>query len=91
MKINDSQKEILQRKLATLWPLPRRCSICKNDDWLISDTIYEVREFQVLSFSQPASTIPFVTVLCAKCGHQIFFNAIQIGLVESDKKQVAHE
>ena len=89
MNLDDNQKEILIQKLQAIWPEPRNCTICRENDWIIVDKIYEIREFYGGSFviGGTGAILPIVAVICKICGHTIFFNAISLGLVEPQKQQ----
>jgi hypothetical protein len=60
------------------------CAVCKQSHWNISDTIFELREFQsgnlVIGGSSPI--YPVVPMTCAGCGNTVFLNAIIMGILE---------
>ncbi len=84
MKLNDEQKKILETRLRFL--NKASCPLCEGKKWVIHDTIFEIREFHGGNFvvGGKSAIIPVVSVSCATCGHTLFFNAIQIGLLEKE-------
>jgi len=91
MKLDDKQKENLLKHFNKNWPEPNICPICKNDDWALSDTIFGIQEYNKGKFIIGGSTMPLIPLVCKICGHTILFNAISIGIVEPDKKEVKNE
>ncbi len=56
------------------------CCICQGSDWNVSDTIFELREFNNGSLGGGAIQ-PIVTLTCLNCGQTIMQNAIKVGVV----------
>lgn len=60
------------------------CPFCKHKEWLISDAIFEAREFTHGDLVVGGiSILPFVTISCKNCGNTMFLNAIQVGILDS--------
>ncbi|MFA5015018.1 MAG: hypothetical protein WC549_05705 [Actinomycetota bacterium] len=80
MKLNEEQKITVSDKLSFLKKSP--CFICKSNNWIISDKIFEIREFLggALQVSGDTSILPLISVTCSKCGNVIFFNALTLGV-----------
>jgi len=80
MKLNEEQKKIVSNKLSFLKESP--CFICKSKSWIISDKIFEIREFLggSLRIDVNTSILPLISVTCSKCGNVIFFNALTLGI-----------
>jgi len=58
------------------------CSVCQNKKWTIADDlvippVYKENRAQLLG----GAGYPQVMLLCGKCGHTIFINAVRAGLV----------
>jgi hypothetical protein len=95
MRLTSEQKKLLTSKLNDIWKEPRKCSVCMEKQWNISDTIFELREFNSGSIviGGDSRIYPVITLTCAHCGNTIFLNAISLGVVaatpasqEGDKK-----
>jgi hypothetical protein len=93
MNLEDNQKEILIQKLQTVWSEPRDCPICRKNDWTIVDKIYEIREFYEGNFviGGGGAIFPLIAVVCKVCGYTLFFNAILLGIVKADLKEVSND
>lgn len=61
----------------------RNCVLCGNNQWTVSDTIHELREYQDGSLVIGSSNIvPVVPIVCKNCGNTIFINPIIAGAVK---------
>lgn len=88
MKLDDKQKERLIEYMENKWPEPQTCPICKNTEWGISDTIFEIREFFDGKMIISGTSIPLIASTCRSCGYTVLFNAIILGFVKPDEKKV---
>ena len=80
MNLSQEQKATFVRKLQQQgWGT--NCPICKNSRWTISDTIFELREFQGKGFHVGGAMYPVITLTCETCGNTIIFNAIIMGIL----------
>lgn len=86
MKLNEEQKNKAIDTLSSFLKTP--CSVCESKDWILNDTIFELREFQGggLVIGGKSSVFPVITVICKHCGNTLFFNAIQLGLIQKEKE-----
>jgi predicted nucleic-acid-binding Zn-ribbon protein len=91
MKLDDKQKKHLLEYIDQKWPEPKACPICKNTDWYLSDTIFEIREYFEAAFKTSGLAMPLIVLACKTCGYTILFNAISIGIIEPNKKEVRNE
>jgi predicted nucleic-acid-binding Zn-ribbon protein len=92
MILNQDQTNKLIAIFDKKWPEPKVCPICKHDDWVIAQRVYEMREFHEGAFDTSGSIIPFIVVSCTNCGKTNFFNAIIMGIIKSqDKKEAKNE
>ena len=64
----------------------RTCPMCGVARWNVSDTIYELREFNQGNFVIGGPITPIVPVTCDNCGNTVLINAIVAKLVEPSKK-----
>jgi hypothetical protein len=88
MKLNEQDRDKFVSKLKQLnWD--GTCAVCKQKEWNITDTIFEMREFQGGNLVVGGSSviIPLVVVTCKNCGNMIFLNAIIMGMVEPHNPQ----
>ena len=82
MKIEDSDIRLIQEWVSSHWEGEPLCPVCKNNNWLIGRTIAELRPFLKGKLSTGSHVYPAVTISCNVCGHTLFFNAIQLGIVK---------
>jgi hypothetical protein len=83
MKLTKEQQQKLIEKLNELWKNQKVCSICQGQNWNVSDTVFELREFHGGNMVIGGSAIiPVLTLTCTKCGQTIFLNAMSLGIVE---------
>jgi len=87
MKLTEEQKNKAIQFLSGLLKSP--CNVCQGKDWILNDTVFELREFQGggLVIGGKSSIFPVITVICKTCGNTLFFNAIQLGLIKKDDEQ----
>ncbi len=65
----------------------RSCQMCGTGKWNVSDSIFELREYnQGNMVIGGGPIIPIVPVTCENCGNTILVNAIKAGLIEPNKK-----
>lgn len=65
----------------------RPCLMCGTGNWNISDSIFELREYNQGNLVLGGGPIiPVVPITCDNCGNTVFVNAIKAGLIESNKK-----
>lgn len=86
MKLNDEQRnKILQKLQNPSWGCA--CPVCKSAQWNVSDTIFELREFNSgsLVVSDQNPIYPVIPMTCTNCGNTIFLNAIIMGALEPRK------
>ncbi|MDD5189860.1 MAG: hypothetical protein PHE50_02325 [Dehalococcoidales bacterium] len=92
MRLNDEQKKILVEKLALYWT-DKKCTCCDNNNWVVSDTVFELREFfsGSIVLGGNNSIVPVIVATCTKCGYIKFFNAIPLGLISLSKEKTSEE
>ena len=83
-KINS---EILIKHLQTKWK-GQKCQMCCEGNWNISDTIFELREYNQGSLVIGGGPIiPVIPITCDNCGNTILINAIKAGVIEIKKNK----
>ena len=87
MKLTKKQAEDLIQFLNNERNNRLPCPICGNVNWVISDSLWEVREFNGgnLVIGGQSAIMPMVAISCSKCGETHFLNAIQLGIVSKDQ------
>lgn len=66
----------------------RTCPLCGHGNWNVSDSVYELREFNDGALMVGgAPIVPVVPVTCNNCGNTIMVNAILSGAIETSKKK----
>ena len=64
-----------------------KCPLCNHGQWNISDTVYELREYNdgnMVIGNVPI--VPVVPVTCMNCGNTVLVNALLSGAVAQPKK-----
>jgi hypothetical protein len=88
VNLNESQRKFITNRILTVWKGNRECPICiSRTTWAIS-TLVEVREFNEGNHCPGAGITPLIQVECNNCGYTVLFNAIAIGVVDSQTGQV---
>lgn len=90
MKLNDQQEKTLLEKLDKFWQQSKKCPICGKDEWDVSDTIFELREFHrgSMAIGGQSKITPIIHVCCKNCSYTMLFNAIKLGLInKNDPKE----
>lgn len=61
----------------------RPCNMCGTGNWLVSDKVFELREFNNGDLIIGGGPItPLVTITCSECGNTILINPIAIGVLD---------
>ena len=85
MKITEEQKKIIQENFKKHWE-NKKCPFCKNNNWTLSETILELREFEGGGLNIGKSQImPVISLICDTCSNTIFLNAIKLGIIEKEE------
>jgi ribosomal protein S27AE len=69
------------------------CGVCGNNNWIINDTIWEIREFNGGDFVLGGNTslMPMISISCSKCGNTHFLNAIKLGVISPKQQNNVNE
>jgi hypothetical protein len=86
MRLDEKQKTLIIDHLKKTWPDPQPCPVCRNEHWILTDIVYELREYHGGNLVVGGSLFPVVAVTCTKCGNSLFLNAITIGLLPPSKQ-----
>ena len=82
MKLTQEQTALVISKLEKHRDKRRACSICGNNNWILNDTIFEMREFMGGDMVIGGTAImPMISVSCTECGHTRFISAIRMGVI----------
>ena len=89
MKLTDEQINGIISNLNHVSPHGITCPVCGNKKWTINNVVIESREFQYgdIILGGNSALVPFVTITCKHCAHTLFFNAIQIGVVNPEQEK----
>ena len=84
-QIQKIYKHIGEKQLASL-----QCPICytilkASTKWKPGKHLYQISQYDPDDKEDPRVIIPVVIYMCENCGYMLFFNAIQMGIVEADK------
>lgn len=84
MKLTKEQTTQLLQRLNEYRDTRKNCPICSKGQWILNDTIFEVREFNMggILIGGPNSAImPMISLSCANCGYTYFMSAIKMGII----------
>lgn len=74
--------EKLLRELNNKWQ-GRSCPMCMNASWLVSDKIFELREYKDGNMVIGGTPIqPVIPITCESCGNTILVNPLIVGCIE---------
>ena len=92
MKLTQEQADQILNKLNACKDKRKSCSICGENKWVINDTIFEIREFNMGNLIVEGADyriMPLISISCENCGYTKFLNAIKLGIISTtdDKKK----
>ncbi|TAK03584.1 hypothetical protein EPO34_00265 [Patescibacteria group bacterium] len=87
MVFNDEQKKKFVQHLDSVWE-KQNCWICSSDNWTILDKAFQVTEFFPGSLLTAGKVMPFVALVCNKCGNTLFLNAYKVGVLKVEPTEV---
>ena len=85
MKLSDAQ--VVIDKLSEVWTVKKLCPVCASGKLSLTDMV-EVRDYNEGNHCPGAAITPMVEVVCDICGYVMLFNAIALGVVDSQTGQV---
>jgi len=85
VKLSDAQ--VVIDKLSEVWTVKRLCPVCASSKLSITN-IVEVRYYNEGNHCPGAAITPMVEVVCDICSYVMLFNAIALGVVDSQTGQV---
>ena len=94
MKITKEQTDLIVAKLNACKDKRQPCPICGGTQWIISDTIFEIKEFNMGNMvigGVNSAIMPMIPISCASCGHTRFLSAIKLGIINSQHEQKSDE
>lgn len=83
MNYTEGHKRLLIKTCKSI-PAKRRCLFCDGQDLEIAGVIdtTEYNDGVPAALIQGAGHIPFIQLMCSKCGYAALFNAIAVGAVD---------
>lgn len=87
--MTEAQRTRIMEFMRTRLPQKPPCQLCGRNEWLISDTIWELREFHFGSLVAGGPLFPAVALTCNHCGHTLFISAIVTGVVPAGEPAVS--
>ncbi len=84
MKINE---EKFMNFLNEKWK-NKICQLCGNNNWSVSNKVFELREFNrgSLIIGGNNAIFPIMVVSCTECGNSIMINAITSGAIDKNNE-----
>ena len=89
MQLSKEQSDKFLEWLNSKWVGLKRCSVCGDNSWNISDRVFEMREFHGGAMVLGGILQPVIPVTCGNCGNTLYFNAIHAGIVKQKEKDGA--
>jgi ribosomal protein S27AE len=88
MKLTKKQADKIVGELNKF--IPHFCPICHSGEMSINENIFEMREFNGgnLILGGQSAVFPVIPLSCGKCGHTIFFNAVLLGILNKEGKNI---
>jgi len=62
------------------------CPLCGNNNWTVSDTIFQSVEFDYRGILINGASYPIVPLTCSTCGNTYFINALVAKLIDPPQK-----
>ena len=88
-ELTKEQKETINDWLVEKWGPDGECYVCKTSAWAIGKHLVTPTLFSEKGFWAGGTAYPSVMIVCTNCGHTVHFNAITIGLLESNLEREA--
>ena len=85
MKLSDAQ--VVIDRLYEVWTVKKLCPVCASGKLSLTNMV-EVRDYNEGNHCPGAAITPMVEVVCDICGYVMLFNAIALGVVDSQTGQV---
>lgn len=80
--MSDVNQDELIKILNEKWGA-RPCHMCGDGPWIVSDKIFELREFNEGDLIVAGGPItPLITITCGNCGNIMMINPMVIGLIK---------
>jgi len=83
MELSAEQKKEFIKFLNAKWNGPQICPICKDDNWIIPDIIFEARDAKSSLLGRYKFS-PLIELLCGTCGYILYFNPIISNIYKRD-------
>lgn len=84
MKLTEEQTKKILDRLNEYKDSRRPCSMCGNNNWQLSDVVFELREFHEgnMVIGANSSIMPVLAISCNRCGNTHFINAIKMDIIK---------
>lgn len=86
MKVAKEKVDNLIKKLQ-----PHICPLCHKGQWIVSDTIFYLNEFNKGGVVIGGPSYPVLPLVCSECGNTIFINAIISDILDVDNNKNKEE
>jgi len=83
-KLTAEEKKAVIDWLTEKWGPNGECYICKESSWSVGPHLVMPVLFSEKGFWAGGPAYPHAMIVCTNCGHTVHFNAITIGLLESN-------
>jgi len=87
MHLSQEQTNEFMDWLNSKWEGLKKCPVCGQNSWNVSDRVFEMREFHGGSMVVGGILQPVIPVTCSNCGNTLYFNAMQAGIVKPQEKE----
>ena len=82
MKLTPDQREKVTKAIHNFGLSFRPCPVCAQTQWIVAESIYELREFEGGNLTVGGPIYPVIAILCNICSNTILLNALRLGVIQ---------
>jgi hypothetical protein len=86
-RLTSAEKDSIIAKIDSLWTGSHSCPVCGHTNWIIGDHLVQPITLAQGSLQLGGPGYPQVMLISSKCGYTMFFNAVVLGVVPSNKSE----
>ena len=88
MRLNKEKTLELTTALQKKWKPGFACGACGNNQWIVENNLFELREFNPQKPEGKSPVMPIIPIICRNCGNTHLINPIVMGLtLEGNKSE----
>jgi hypothetical protein len=85
-KLTEAEKDQAIKLITTKGSRAPVCSICGTNGWQLADHLVQPISQGTGGLFFGGTAYPQVMLICRKCSHTVFFNAVALGLIPATTK-----